>query len=77
MGEKTVTLSAYTAEMLGEYREWHDEYEKLMKDVHDIDTYHPEDDEALIRVALGAAVNDIKDSVDEMKRMKLKLEATS
>ena len=70
MEEKTVTLNIVSAEMLEEYRELHIEYEELMKEVHDIDTYHPEDDEALIRVALGRAIDDIKDSVDEMKRMK-------
>ncbi len=70
MGEKTVTLSIVSAEMLEEYRELHTEYEDLMQKIHDIDTYHPEDDEALIRVALGRAIDDIKDSVNEMKRMK-------
>ncbi len=80
MAEKTVTLSAYTVEVLKEYRELNDKYEQLLKEVHDFEMTHLGDDDALVCRALRYAIDGIKTDVKELEREKLeaaKLEAAS
>ncbi len=68
MGEKTVTLSAYTAKRLKEYRELNDKYEKLVKDTSGIDMPHLEGDDALVCRALGFAIGCLKADIAKEER---------
>lgn len=77
MGEKKVTLSAYTVKVLKEYRELNDKYEQLLKEMHDFELTHLGDDDALLCNALRHAINEIKDDVKNLEREKLEAEDRS
>lgn len=71
MQEKTVTLSAHTAERLEEYRELYTRYEELVAD-------NPKDmsDSELIAIALSDAINEMLEFLAATQKLDMEMEVT-
>lgn len=70
MEGKTVTLSAYEAEKLEEFREINDKYEKVSKETSGIELSHLEDDNALIYQAICIAIDKYSDRIKKREGKK-------